>query len=276
MIDSKFNIYINKKTIPIDDRAFNYGDGLFETVLIKNNRIIYLREHTDRLHKGCEKIYIRKPGFALIRKYARLAIGKSRNCVLKIILSRGSSDFGYQISKDIQPNLYFIKIKNNAKKLSKIEEVNIGFSKYNLAGNNHLSKIKHQNRLEQCLIANELLNTKNNYSDLVVCRNSNVIEALSSNLFFIKKMKSNYVFHTPLIDDFGINGIMRQKIIDYLKSKKFQVKIINIKQDDLQTYLACFKVNSIKGVIFIDRIGKNKFSKPEILYNVFKSFIYSY
>ena len=89
-------------------------------------------------------------------------------------------------------------------------------------------------------------------------------------------MKSNYVFHTPLIDDFGINGIMRQKIIDYLKSKKFQVKIINIKQDDLQTYLACFKVNSIKGVIFIDRIGKNKFSKPEILYNVFKSFIYSY
>ena len=59
MIDSKFNIYINKKTIPIDDRAFNYGDGLFETVLIKNNRIIYLREHTDRLHKGCEKIHIR-------------------------------------------------------------------------------------------------------------------------------------------------------------------------------------------------------------------------
>ena len=43
---------------------------------------------------------------------------------------------------------------------------------------------------------------------------------------------------------------------------------------NLQKYIACFKTNSINGLVFIDRIGKNKFSKPEILYNVLKSFIY--
>ena len=48
----------------------------------------------------------------------------------------------------------------------------------------------------------------------------------------------------------------------------------NIEVGDVKKYASCFKVNSVKGIIFIDRIGKNKFSKPEILYNILKSFIY--
>ena len=274
MTNSKFNIFINKKTISVNDRAFNYGDGLFETILVKNNKIIYLKEHVERLHKGCDIICINKPTFSLIRKNAEIAIGNRKNCVLKIILSRGSCDFGYQYPKDLIPNLYFIRTNIFFDKENMTERVDVAYSNYKPLGNNNLSKIKHLNRLDQCLIANELQNIKNGYNDLIVTQNKNIIETLSSNLFFAKEIKKQYVFETPLISDFGIKGVMREKIIQSLRKKGHKLNIKNIEVNNVKKYTSCFKVNSVKGIIFIDRIGKNKFSKPEILYNILKSFIY--
>ena len=274
MTNSKFNIFINKKTISINDRAFNYGDGLFETILVKNNKIIYLKEHVKRLHKGCDIIFINKPTFSLIKKNAEIAIGNRKNCILKIILSRGSCDFGYQYPKDLIPNLYFIRTSISSDKGNMTETVDVAYANYKPLGNNNLSKIKHLNRLDQCLIANELQNIKNGYNDLVITQNKNIIETLSSNLFFAKEIKKQYFFDTPLISDFGIKGVMREKIIQSLRKKGYKVNIKNIGVSNVQKYTSCFKVNSVKGIIFIDRMGKNKFSKPEILYNMLKSFIY--
>ena len=274
MTDPKFNIFINKKTIPISDRAFNYGDGLFETILIKNNKAVYLKEHIYRLHRGCDILLLKKPSFSLLNKKIKITIGETKNCILKIVLSRGAGMFGYQFSKDLIPNLYLIKIKNTYRKSVKTENINIGFSKYKPINNSAISKIKHLNRLDQCLIASELEDVKNKYNDLVVSHDTNIIETLSSNLFFVREIKNKYIFDTPIIDGFGINGIIREKILEHLKKKKFKVNIINIKSKDLRKYSACFKVNSIKGLVFIDRIGKNKFSTPEMLYNIVRKFIY--
>ena len=274
MTNSKFNIFINKKTISINDRAFNYGDGLFETILVKNNKIIYLKEHVKRLHEGCDIIFINKPALSLIKKNSEISIGNTKNCILKIILSRGACDFGYQYPKGLIPNLYFIKTNIFPDKANGTERVDIAYSNYKPLGDNNLSKIKHLNRLDQCLVASELQNIKNNYDDLAVTQDNNIIETLSSNLFFVKEIKKQYIFDTPLISNFGIKGIMREKILESLKRKGFKINIKNIEASDIKKYTSCFKVNSIKGIIFIDRMGKNKFSKPEILYNILKSFIY--
>ena len=51
MNHSRFNIFLNPKNISIKDRGFNYGDGLFETILVKDSKILYLKEHVERLEK---------------------------------------------------------------------------------------------------------------------------------------------------------------------------------------------------------------------------------
>ena len=109
----KFNIFINPKSISINDRGFNYGDGLFETILVKDSKIKYLKEHIDRLHSGCIKLKIQKPKLTFIRQYIKKAIGKKKDGVIKIILSRGSSPFGYKFPKDIKHNLYIMMTKKN-------------------------------------------------------------------------------------------------------------------------------------------------------------------
>ncbi|MEC7864955.1 MAG: aminodeoxychorismate lyase [Pseudomonadota bacterium] len=272
MNHSRFNIFLNPKNISIKDRGFNYGDGLFETILVKDSKILYLKEHVERLHDGCNILHLKKPSFLIIKDNIKKVIGRNKNCIIKIILTRGDNSFGYKIPIDIKHNLYFIRNKKYIPITNK-NMVRLGISTYNTYDNPNLARIKHLNRIDQCLIAEDL-NKRKNLNDLVVLNKNYIVETLSSNLFFIKKSKSEYIFHTPKIDNFGIKGIIRDKLISYLKNNKLRVDERYIPLSDLTKYNIAFKVNSIQGLIFIDEIENKKFSHDEIIYNKLKKFIY--
>ena len=274
MNNSKFNIFINKKTVSIFDRGFNYGDGLFETILVKDLSPLYLKEHLQRLHKGCVKLKIQKPSLLTIKNNIKKCIGKSNNCIIKIILTRGIGSLGYEFINSIKPNLYFIKIKNNVKDSDLTSSVNLGIAKYEIKENTYLSKIKHINRIDQALIASELNKVKN-INDLLVINKGLIIETLASNIFFVKKIKNNLTFYTPKLDNYGIDGVMRNVIINYLKKKKYKIYVVEIPLTKIKFYNYCFKVNTIKGLVFIDSIQKKKFPKADMLYNIFNNFIYT-
>ena len=273
MNNSKFNIFINKKTVSIFDRGFNYGDGLFETILVKNSFPLYLQAHIRRLHEGCLKLNINKPSPSLIKNNIKKCIGKSNNCIIKIILTRGSGSFGYEILNSIKPNLYFIKIHNDKKERQPVSPMNLGIARYQIKENKYLSRIKHMNRIDQALIASEL-NKNTKFNDLLVINNGLIIETLASNIFFVKESKNKLLFYTPQLDDYGIDGVMRNIIINYLKNNKYKIYIKKIPLTTINFYDYCFKVNTIKGLVFIDSIQKKKFSKADMLYNIFNNFIY--
>ena len=271
MTSSKFNVFINKKTININDRAFSFGDGVFETILVKDNQIIFLEKHLKRLHQGCEKLKIIKPPLNILKDNCYLCIGKTKNCILKIVVSRGISSHGYGFPKLIKHNIYFFKKRIDKKEYNKT--IKLGVANYLPSENVNLSKIKHLNRLDQCLTSHELL-YKKKIQDLVILHRGNIIECISSNIFFVKNHNNMLIFDTPFISDIGVEGIMRNEIIKYLKKNKYKVNIKNIAYKGIDQYMSCFKVNSITGIIFIDRLEKNKFSSPQMLYNILNKFLY--
>ena len=274
MSKPNIKVFINKKTIPWNDRGFNYGDGLFETVLVKKNKPIFLNDHIKRMHNGCVILGITRPPVNLIKKSIQSCIGKTSECIIKLIFTRGLSDFGYKIKPGIPPNLYLFKIIKYRKTLDH-KVARLGYSDYRLKKNAQLSKIKHLGRLEQVYVAKDLLK-HDKYSDLIVLdEKDRVIECLSSNIFFVHSMKNPPVFETPKIEDSGIEGVLRNKVIKYLKKRMFQVKIKDIGFRKISSFDSCFTTNSVQGVIFINQIGKKKFLKPKFLYNELKGFIYT-
>ena len=40
--------------INIKDRAVQYGDGVFETIAVKENLLEFWKDHYQRLKKGCK------------------------------------------------------------------------------------------------------------------------------------------------------------------------------------------------------------------------------
>jgi len=48
-------------SLELDNRAFCYGDGLFETIVTGPDRINLIEYHFDRLKRGCEKLALETP-----------------------------------------------------------------------------------------------------------------------------------------------------------------------------------------------------------------------
>ena len=52
---------INELTVPLTDRAFYFGDGVYDAVMCRNNIPYLLWEHIDRLYKNCQLLGITPP-----------------------------------------------------------------------------------------------------------------------------------------------------------------------------------------------------------------------
>ena len=267
----KPQVLINPKSIPVNDRAFNYGDGVFETILVRDGNPLFIDQHIKRFHRGCDVLKIIKPTKKIIRDSIEKSIGKTKNCIVKILYSRGLSDHGYGYDGHIQPRLYLIRKRNIQAKPRHF--ISLGFSEYKLRNNAHLAKIKHLNRLEQILGFNNI--GRGNYDNYILLdERERIIECISSNIFFYKLKKDDYNFFSPELSYSGVDGIMRQSIIEYMKKKKFSITVKDIKKNQIVKFDGAFICNSVSGIQFIKNIQKHKYQHSKILESTFLKFIY--
>ena len=64
----------NKVSLSIKDRGFLLGDGVFETILYKNKKLIFFDLHTKRLKRSLKRIFIKNGTVTF--KIIRTFIGK--------------------------------------------------------------------------------------------------------------------------------------------------------------------------------------------------------
>ena len=92
------------------DRGAQFGDGLFETILVRNSTPKQLSLHIKRLAKGLEQLSINVVGLdfesIILNSIEELCLNSQvKNGVYKIIVNRGLSNRGYGYSSDIKPNI---------------------------------------------------------------------------------------------------------------------------------------------------------------------------
>jgi aminodeoxychorismate lyase len=94
--------------VPVNDRGFLLGDGLFETTRVAHGRPFRLAQHLERLSRGADFFKIKLP-FAPreIQKFAAELIEKNglADAVLRVTLTRGAGARGYSFNGASQPTL---------------------------------------------------------------------------------------------------------------------------------------------------------------------------
>src|SRR6187401_2889926 len=98
----------NEAVVPVNDRGFLYGDGLFETIRVCHGRAFRLAQHLERLARGAEFLKI-KPPFApaQLQQHAQdlIAQNQTTEAILRLTLSRGVGERGYLPRNAHQPTL---------------------------------------------------------------------------------------------------------------------------------------------------------------------------
>jgi branched-subunit amino acid aminotransferase/4-amino-4-deoxychorismate lyase len=92
-------------TIPVTDRGFSYGDGLFETLRTRRRRVFRLDRHLDRLAKGAGAIGLTIPAGIEAAVEALLDAAGIEEGALRLIVTRGRGARGLRPGADSRPTL---------------------------------------------------------------------------------------------------------------------------------------------------------------------------
>ncbi|WP_333874895.1 aminodeoxychorismate lyase [Methylobacter sp.] len=252
----------SREHIEIADRGFQYGDGLFETIEVRNGQAVFLERHLERLNAGCQRLFIPFQDTELLRFEAgelcrRWALGiHSRQAVLKIIITRGSGGRGYRQPDVIRPTrVLSLHPYPDYPEIYREQGIVARICATRLGLNSTLAGIKHLNRLEQVMARAEWNNSAIQ-EGLMLDVNDHVIEGTMTNLFYIK----NNSLYTAVLAQSGVAGIMRGMIMRISADHGLSIIEHVFTTDELFSADEVFVCNSIIGIWPVKQIDTTHFS----------------
>lgn len=244
--------------IDTTNRAFRYGDGLFETMRLAKGQLKFIDLHADRLQRGMKALkidgYSQMDSYFIREKTDQLAIrnkikhGRFRLTVYRDaagLYTPAANKAGYCLELDpLEEPRYFLNerglimdIYNEIPKpinlLSNIKTCNS--LPYVMA-----SQFKKQNRLDDVFLLNQ---------------NGYLCEASSSNIFVLYQN----VLYTPALSEGCVEGIMRQVVMKLAREQGVQVVEAQINPEILYQADEVFLTNAIKGIQWVMGYGVKRY-----------------
>lgn len=248
--------------MPVYDRGFSFGDGVFETMRVERGCIPLWKYHRERLLKGLAALQIEAPIQRLERSFQlqqqAIARYSPAHGVSKLVVTRGSSAGGYQYPPALEPN---IVLTYTNKAMSVAAPEHLYRSAVAVYGDPRVAGIKHLSRLENVLAREEAGCA--GYSDAVLSRDhGGLLETTNSNLFF---ETASGALVTPLLDNAGVNGVMKRFITDVI-APELGIAVVErpVHWQELSGFIAAFKTNAVSGVTPVASIAHQRFQSSEL------------
>ena len=265
------NIIGEEDTIfTINNRAFKYGDGVFDTCKYSYDKVLFWEEHYLRLMAGMRVLRMQIP-MVFSMEYLEeeiLTLIKANELEHKAVRVRISvfrKDGGKYtpLSNEID---YVIEVQALSAPFYVLDEsaYEVELFKDFFVQADLLANIKHTNRTINIL--GSIFAEENDYQNcLLLNSNKNIAGALNGNLFMV----NGRTLKTPPLSDGALNGITRKVLMKTLaKTQDYEVIETSISPFELQKADELFITNSIVGIQPIRQYRKKSYT-----YEVAKSLI---
>lgn len=243
------------------NRAFLYGDSVFETLKVLDGKVLFLEDHYFRLMASMRILRMQIP--------MHFTMEYMEEQVLKLVTEiPGSASYRTRLSVFRRPGGFYLPVDNDVEFIATAEplqnalyildesDYEVDLFKDFYVTKQLLSTLKSTNRNVQ--ITGSIFAHENGLQNcLLVNDEKNVIEALQGNLF----MLTGNVLVTPPVSDGCLNGVMRKQILEIAKKVDgIEVREASISPFDLQKADELFITNVIKGVQPVTKYRKKEYS----------------
>lgn len=260
-IDFNGNLFEeNQPVFLAENRGYNYGDGLFETLRVIRGKIIFWEDHYNRLTSGMELLQMQIPN------YWSKAYLQSR--ILDLITQNKLNDQPVRVKINVHRDASGLYKPHHHKIKYLIRTSPLGSDSYTKKGNDYrlgvfethrissgnLSNLKNTNKLINVLgsIYAEKIGMDN---CLLLNDKGNPVETLNGNIFIVK---GNSII-TPPLSDGSLDGITRRKIIALAAQTTYQLKQATISFTDLKNAEEIWITNTIVGIQPITHYDKRTY-----------------
>jgi branched-chain amino acid aminotransferase len=244
-----------------DNRAFLFGDGVFETLKIFKGKILFLEDHYFRLMSSMRIVRMEIPmNFTMEyieQQILELVIANEIEASARVRITIFRNDGGYYLPTT--NNVSFLitaeLLLNQAYVVNETKYI-VDLFTDSFISKQLISSIKSTNKIIN--ITASIYAKENDLNNCLLLNDSkNVIEAVQGNLFILMENK----LITPPISEGCLNGVMRKQVLSLAKKiQHIEVFEEAISPFDLQKADEMFVTNVIKGVQPVTKYRKKEFS----------------
>lgn len=234
------------------DRGLAYGDGLFETIAVRDGELLCWDAHMARLRRGCRVLNFPAPdGERLLDEARQVCAGQGAG-VVKLLLTRGSGGRGYRPPSPVQVRR-ILSMHERPAELDADADAAVAtwVCRQRLGHNPALAGIKHLNRLEQVLASAEWP-APVYFEGLMLDLDGHLIEGIRSNLFVVK----GGALRTPELSRCGIDGVVREAVLAAAPALGLEVQVAPLTLADVASADELFLCNSVIGVRSVARVDE--------------------
>lgn len=245
-----------KFSLTAENRGFKYGDAVFETIKVVNNKVIFWEDHYFRLMASMRMLRMKIPmSFTLeFLEKEILSLVKANNTLQKsrVRLTIFRKDGGLYTPKTNEID-FLVEASELNQNIKNDYKIDIFKDFYNYSG--LLSTIKTNNKMLNTLAS--VFAKENNLDNcILINEKKGVVEVTNGNIFIVK----DNVVKTPATTEGCIKGIVRKKVLEIIsKNEEFKVEETSISPFEIQKADEVFITNAIIGIQPVTQYKKKTF-----------------
>lgn len=245
-----------KALISVYDNSFLYAQGLFETFLGIGDKVLFEKDHLDRLWRGAKVIDLNIPcSRATLSRWMRTILKSHPARTKKLRLTVTAGDSARWLGTQGKPRV-----------ILSVGDVELPIRPFDLIVSklrvDHRSLLRRIKTVSYALQATALKEAKQVGADdaLLLNEADRIAEVTSANLFWVRGGK----VYTPGLDEGCLDGVTRRKVIATCKRLNIPFIEKSGSMRDLQSADEIFISSSLKLVVGVKSIrhGKQKHSFP--------------
>jgi len=235
--------------VPVSDRGFLYGDGLFETMRVFNGRPFRMAQHLERMVRGANYLKIPMPfNPKELQQFAAQLIeqNKMTEAVLRVTLTRGPGARGYSPKNAGPPTVAITMHEIEPLDPANPPRWSMITSSFHIPASDPLASFKTSSKLLQ-VAARAEAEAKDADEALLINTNNEVAETSGANLFWVYHDK---ICTTPTGRG-ALPGITRAVVLEICQVLGLQTNKRVIKREALKNAEAIFLSQSAFGLVYI-------------------------